>query len=327
MLKKILDAIDALVAVAIAGGCLWSLLKLLPQVEIHLPQTVVLTAAIVTLATIAWLAELFMPLQAVSEVDWVYVRRPKARLRTMDLVSLGNLLGFAVLGALIGVILGNIALWGSAAVLLRILPLLNWRHRLPGLLAAGRRRTVGTAGLYVHDSELVSQGFAIAAGRFRPAAPTANLWVLFFRRLHRRYYLLLIALALVGSTVLFSGLWSQLAAGYFLLGWSVLTAAIVRCANFLPLVDAHHLSLTAVVVFALFGAAIMVLILGRPLMLPLVALGIGASGWRRSKPRKVTNFTVIDTGLGITAPIGQIQYFGAGLIPASVVAGIFMLAF
>lgn len=321
VLRKISDALNTLIAVGMAGGFLWSLLNMLPEVDLHLPIPVVVMAAVVTLAVVAWLMELFMPLQAVSESDWVYILRPQAKIRTMDLVSAASLLSFALLGGLIGVALGNPVLWIGVAVLLRLLPLLRWQRRLPRLLAAGRRRTVGTAGLYIYDSELVSQGLA-AAGRFWPVAPTANLWVLFFRRLHRRYYLWLIAAGLMSATVVLTCLQPQLAVGFFLIGWAVLTAAVIRCASFLPLVDAHHVSLTVVVVCALLGAMFVALVWGKPLLIPVVALGIGTSGWRRSKPREISSFTVVDTGYGITVPTGQLQYFSAGLVPVSIVAGV-----
>lgn len=323
-LRKISDAVNALIVVGMAGGFLWSLLTMLPEVDLHLPMPVAVIAAVVTLSAVAWLLELFMPLQAVSESDWVYILRPQAKIRTMDLVSAASLLSFALLGGLIGVALGNPALWIGVAVLLRVLPLLRWKRRLPGLLAAGRRRTVGTAGLYIYDSELVSNGLAAAAGKFRPVAPTGNLWVLFFRRLHRRYYLWLIAAGLMGATVVLTCLQPQLTVGFFLIGWAVLTAAIIRCAHFLPLVDAHYLSLTVLVVCALLGGVFVALIWGKPLLIPVVALGIGASGWRRSKPREMSSFTVVDTGHGITVPTGQLQYFLAGLVPVGIAAGVFI---
>lgn len=322
VLRKISDALNALIVVGMAGGFLWSLLTMLPEVDMHMPMPVVVMAAVVTLAVVAWLLELFMPLQAVSESAWVYILRPQAKIRTMDVVSVASLLSFALLGGLIGVALGNPALWMSVAALLRLLPLLRWKCRLPRLLSAGRRRTVGTAGLYIYDSELVSQGLAASAGRFWPVAPTANLWVLFFRRLHRRYYLWLIAAGLMSATVVLTCLQPQLAVGFFLIGWAVLTAAVIRCASFLPLVDAHHVSLTVVVVCALLGAMFVALVWGKPLLIPVVALGIGTSGWRRSKPREISSFTVVDTGYGITVPTGQLQYFSAGLVPVSIVAGV-----
>ncbi len=285
-----------------------------------LPYPIVIAATVIMLMAAAWLAELLVPMQAISEQRWVYVLRPQAKLRSVDVITLANFGGAIAIGILVGLIHNNLPLWILLAVFLRVMPLFRWQRRLPGLLVAGERRTVGTGALYVHDSELVSEAMALGLGRYRPQPSTANLYRLFFRRLVRRHYVLIAAVLVLSVAIVLGSVNSSAAVGLFLLGWAFVSTAVLRCTNFQPILESGSLRLIVMIVCALIAGLVVFMLMGKPWTIPMVVTSIGYSAWRRSKPRSNENFVVVDVGFGAGIPLGTVEYVTAGLGPTAMIA-------
>ena len=165
-----------------------------------LPATATIGAAFGSLALIVLLEALY-PLRSLSLSRWVYVDRPRGRMRGVDKLSIAQLAGVSLLGL---ALCTSLRLPFYAAMALPLLRMaLGWRSfDLASLLRAGRTRAVGSSSIGLLDSEVSADAIASQSARLRPSShATTSLGRLFFRRLYRRWYIPLGAVAVVGLTL------------------------------------------------------------------------------------------------------------------------------
>lgn len=130
---------------------------------------------------------------------------------------------------------GMLPLLGSVtSCSLRVLCGVRWNLRLPGLLQAGKTRLITTGLWTIFDAANTSAGLAATWLRRNPkgnfAAPTANTWVLFCRRVARRSYLLVLFAIQLLLVVATAHLDSKVAL-LFVLAWAILGASFYRAAD------------------------------------------------------------------------------------------------
>ena len=165
-----------------------------------LPATATIGAGVGSLALIVLLEALY-PLRSLSLSRWVYVDRPRGRMRGVDKLSIAQLAGVSLLGLALCTSL-RLPLYAAMALpLLRIA--LGWRSfDLASLLRAGRTRAVSSSSFGLLDSEVSADAIASQSARLRPRSrATASPSRLFFRRLYRRWYIPLGAVAVIGLTL------------------------------------------------------------------------------------------------------------------------------
>ena len=152
------------------------------------------------------LTEVLYPLRALSRERWVYVDRPRGRLRGTDWMTWAQLMGFGILGLGICVSTGLSPWFALAVPALRFV--VGWRSfTLASLLSAGHTRLVGGSGLGLLDSEVTSDAIASQSAWIpRRAHAPSTLTGLFFRRLGRRWYIGVGALALAAFGPAFAAL-------------------------------------------------------------------------------------------------------------------------
>ena len=164
-----------------------------------LPATATIGAAFGSLSLIVLLEALY-PLRSLSLGRWVYADRPRGRMRGVDKLSIAQLAGVSLLGL---ALCTSLHLPFYAAITLPLLRfLIGWRSfDLASLLRAGRTRAVGSSSFGLLDSEVSADATASQSARLRPSShATTSLGRLFFRRLYRRWYIPLGAVA-VGLTL------------------------------------------------------------------------------------------------------------------------------
>lgn len=329
--NRISSILYPLIVLAIASGFAYQAFRWMHNQSVNsdarFPSLVISACTIVALLIGAILMERLIPLQALSQERWIYKERPRNRMRSTDLITVSQVILFAFIGLSAGLLTGNIFLCLAASILVRASPLLRPRKKLPVLLAAGKRRILGSSFGFVLDSELIANTLATNWRHWTTTSSARGIVEIFFRRVFRRSYLLFTAALILLSAVAFSGSLRRVGIALFLLTWSILGAGFYRCADFSKLgikspysvlVLVGHASIATIVVGFLWG-------LGNPLLIvPLIFFAVISIGILRRKPRQVMQMTPMDSGFGISAPPEVIHYFLSGLylglIPIALVA-------
>ena len=264
-----------------------------------LPATATIGAAFGSLALIVLLEALY-PLRSLSLGRWVYADRPRGRMRGVDKLSIAQLAGVSLLGLALCTSL-RLPLYAAIALpLLRFL--IGWRSfDLASLLRAGRTRAVGSSfGLL--DSEISADAIASQCARLHPRSrATASPGLLFFRRLYRRWYIPLGAVAVMGLTLGLAPQLGSLALIGFAVAWTIVGAATGRAASFGRIIDGAWpdwgLPLAASAGAAVLGTAFIATVWKLSLFtLAMCCLGLSYAAFKRSRPARVTTMSIIDTG-------------------------------
>ena len=265
-----------------------------------LPATATIGAGVGSLALIVLLEALY-PLRSLSLSRWVYVDRPRGRMRGVDKLSIAQLAGVSLLGLALCASL-RLPLYAAMALpLLRIA--LGWRSfDLASLLRAGRTRAVSSSSFGLLDSEVSADAIASQSARLRPRSrATASPSRLFFRRLYRRWYIPLCAVAVIGLTLGLAPQLGSLALIGFAAAWTIVGAATGRAASFGRIINGAWpdwgLPLAATAVTAVLGTAFIAAVWKLPvLVLAACCLGLTYASFKRSRPARVTTMNIIDTG-------------------------------
>ena len=265
-----------------------------------LPATATIGAEVGSLALIVLLEALY-PLRSLSLSRWVYVDRPRGRMRGVDKLSIAQLAGVSLLGLALCASL-RLPLYAAMALpLLRIA--LGWRSfDLASLLRAGRTRAVSSSSFGLLDSEVSADAIASQSARLRPRSrATASPSRLFFRRLYRRWYIPLGAVAVIGLTLGLVPQLGSLALMGFAAAWTIVGAATGRAASFGRIINGAWpdwgLPLAATAVTAVLGTAFIAAVWKLPvLVLAACCLGLTYASLKRSRPARVTTMNIIDTG-------------------------------
>ena len=265
-----------------------------------LPATATIGAGVGSLALIVLLEALY-PLRSLSLSRWVYVDRPRGRMRGVDKLSIAQLAGVSLLGLALCASL-RLPLYAAMALpLLRIA--LGWRSfDLASLLRAGRTRAVGSSSFGLLDSEVSADAIASQSARLRPSSrATASPSHLFIRRLYRRWYIPLGAVAVIGLTLGLVPQLGSLGLMGFAAAWTIVGAATGRAASFGRIIDGAWpdwgLPLTATAGAAVLGTAFIAAVWKLPvLVLAACCLGLTYASLKRSRPARVTTMNIIDTG-------------------------------
>ena len=265
-----------------------------------LPATATIGAGVGSLALMVLLEALY-PLRSLSLGRWVYADRPRGRMRGVDKLSIAQLAGVSLLGLALCTSL-RLPLYAAMALpLLRIA--LGWRSfDLASLLRAGRTRAVGSSSFGLLDSEVSADAIASQSARLRPSSrATASPSRLFFRRLYRRWYIPLGAVAVIGLTLGLVPQLGSLALIGFAAAWTIVGAATGRAASFGRIINGAWpdwgLPLAATAVTAVLGTAFIAAVWKLPvLVLAACCLGLTYASLKRSRPTRVTTMNIIDTG-------------------------------
>ena len=265
-----------------------------------LPATATIGAGVGSLALIVLLEALY-PLRSLSLSRWVYVDRPRGRMRGVDKLSIAQLAGVSLLGL---ALCASLRLPLYAAMTLPLLRIaLGWRSfDLASLLRAGRTRAVGSSSFGLLDSEVSADAIASQSARLRPSSrATASPSCLFFRRLYRRWYIPLGAVAVIGLTLGLVPQLGSLGLMGFAAAWTIVSAATGRAASFGRIIDGTWpdwgLPLTATAGAAVLGTAFIAAVWKLPvLVLAACCLGLTYASFKRSRPARVTTMNIIDTG-------------------------------
>lgn len=265
-----------------------------------LPATATIGAGVGSLALIVLLEALY-PLRSLSLSRWVYVDRPRGRMRGVDKLSIAQLAGVSLLGL---ALCASLRLPLYAAMTLPLLRIaLGWRSfDLASLLRAGRTRAVGSSSFGLLDSEVSADAIASQSARLRPSSrATASPSCLFFRRLYRRWYIPLGAVAVIGLTLGLVPQLGSLGLMGFAAAWTIVSAATGRAASFGRIIDGTWpdwgLPLTATGGAAVLGTAFIAAVWKLPvLVLAACCLGLTYASFKRSRPARVTTMNIIDTG-------------------------------
>lgn len=123
----------------------------------------------------------------------------------------------------------------------------------------------------------------------------------FFRRLYRRWYIPLGAVAVIGLTLGLAPQLGSLALIGFATAWTIVGAATGRAASFGRIIDGAWpdwgLPLTATAGAAVLGTAFIAVVWKLPiLVLAACCLGLTYASFKRSRPARVTTMSIIDTG-------------------------------
>lgn len=274
--------------------------SLVQRAAASLPATATIGAAFGSLALIVLLEALY-PLRSLSLSRWVYVDRPRGRMRGVDKLSIAQLAGMSLLGLALCASL-RLPLYAAMALpLLRIA--LGWRSfDLASLLRAGRTRAVGSSSFGLLDSEVSADAIASQSARLRPSSRgTTSPSRLFFRRLYRRWYIPLGAITVIGLTLGLAPQLGSLALIGFATAWTIVGAATGRTASFGRIIDGAWpdwgLPLTATAGAAILGTAFIAAVWKLPiLVLAACCLGLTYASFKRSRPARVTTMNIIDTG-------------------------------
>ena len=272
------------------------------------------------------LTEVLYPLRALSRERWVYVDRPRGRLRGTDWITWTQLIGFGVLGLGICVSTGLSPWFALAVSALRFA--VGWRSfTLASLLSAGRTRLVGGSGLGLLDSELTSDAIASQSAWIsrRSHAPSTVVG-LFFRRLGRRWYIGVGALAALGLTLGLAPQFGALAMVGFMSAWGIVGAAVGRAASFGRVNDDAWpdwgLPLIASVGTALLGAGVLALVWKLSAMaVALIIAGLSWASFKRSRPARVDSMSMLDSGgFGVSFSPEVLHYIARGALGLGVAA-------
>lgn len=264
-----------------------------------LPATATIGAAFGSLALIVLLEALY-PLRSLSLGRWVYVDRPQGHMRGVDKLSIAQLAGVSLLGLALCTSL-HLPLYAAITLpLLRFV--IGWRSfDLASLLRAGRTRAIGSSSFGLLDSEVSADATASQCARLRRARAPRYRPVSFFRRLYRRWYIPLGAVAVMGLTLGLAPQLGSLALIGFAVAWTIVGAATGRAASFGRIIDGAlpdwGLPLAASAGAAVLGTAFIATVWKLPiLVLAACCLGLTYASFKRSRPARVTTMSIIDTG-------------------------------
>lgn len=326
LLSRLGDAMYVIFVCGILGGFAWAAwthaAEYLPTLEPRVPLVLAQTCVALGVLSLCWFLEIVLPLRGLSTTRWIYVDRPRGRLRGFDATSWLQVAGVTALTLMLCAAAG-LPLWLSfLAPLARTL--IGWRHfTLASLLRAGRTRLVGRSGLTLLDSELVSDAIAAHTLRFRPRPATRLTLALVLRRLQRRRYILLGAVTVIALTTALSHQLGVLALGGFVCAWSACGAAVGRAASFGRILDdsLHDwgLPLGATAAMALLGGSVVLAMWTVPvLVVLLVTLTCWYIAFVRSRPARVSQMSLFDTGgFGVSFSPEVVGYFlrgGSGVV-------------
>lgn len=229
---------------------------------------------------------------------------------------------------------GMLPLLGSVtSCSLRVLCGVRWNLRLPGLLQAGKTRLITTGLWTIFDAANTSAGLAATWLRRNPkgnfAAPTANTWVLFCRRVARRSYLLVLFAIQLLLVVATAHLDSKVAL-LFVLAWAILGAGFYRAADLSQLGVRSVVPLVVLLIHGCVAAISLHLAWGytHPLMgaIATIVTVVWISQRRGADRAAVQPAASVDPGLGVAVPTDALQYHGRGLRFGSVGIGLIWYA-
>ena len=229
---------------------------------------------------------------------------------------------------------GMLPLLGSVtSCSLRVLCGVRWNLRLPGLLQAGKTRLITTGLWTIFDAANTSAGLAATWLRRNPkgnfAAPTANTWVLFCRRVARRSYLLVLFAIQLLLVVATAHLDSKVAL-LFVLAWAILGAGFYRAADLSQLGVRSVVPLVVLLIHGCVAAISLHLAWGytHPLMgaIATIVTVVWISQRRGADRAAVQPAASVDPGLGVAVPTDTLQYHGRGLRFGSVGIGLIWCA-
>lgn len=284
------------------------------------------TGGILGLLALIALLEALFPLRGMSGPRWVYYLRPQGRLRGMDSISVLQLLGVTALVLLLCVSLGTSPLFALAAPALRMA--VGWRSfTVASLLAAGRSRQVSSSGVNLLDSEVSSDALASQSMWLKPRiGSSASLAGLFARRLSRRWYIGVGALAVAGLSLGFAPHLGSLGILAFAAAWSMVGAAVSRAGSFGRIVEGPWaewgLPMSAAIGTAIIGTVFVAIVWQLSLAaLAVIAVGLAWAGYTRSRPARVTQMSMVDTGgFGASFSPEVVGYLSRGWKGLAVVA-------
>ncbi|AJI77912.1 hypothetical protein [Corynebacterium singulare] len=299
----------------------------LPAIPARISLTTIAPiAGVVGLFALIVFTEALYPLRALSRERWVYCDRPRGRLRGTDSITWAQLLGFGVLGLGVCVSSGLSPWFALVAPALRFV--VGWHSfTLASLLSAGRTRLVGGSGLGLLDSEVTSDAIASQSAWIprRSHAPS-TLVALFFRRLGRRWYIGVGALAVLGLTLGLAPQLGALAIVGFFAAWSIVGAAVGRAASFGRISDNSWpdwgLPLAASVGTALLGACVLALVWKfSAIAVALIVAGLTWASFKRSRPARVDRMSMLDSGgFGVSFSPEVLHYIARGALGLGVAA-------
>lgn len=337
IIAKTLDALYLLVALALAIGIVFGaaswLTAHLPMPSQGLPTLVAAGALVLAMGLSAWLAEGMLPLLAEPEPRWVYYDRPLRVLHVVDSETWIQVAVFAIVGLLLGATIGLPLLGSATSCSFRVLCGVRWKLRLPGLLQAGKTRLVTTGLWTLYDAANTSAGLAATWLRRNPkanyAAPTANTWVLFCRRVARRSYLLVLFAIQLLLVVATAHLDSKVAL-LFVFAWAILGAGFYRAADLSQLGVRSVVPSVVLLIHGCIAAIAVHLAWGytHPLMgaIATVVAVVWISQRRGADRAAVQPAASVDPGLGVAVPTDALQYHGRGLRFGSVAIGLIWYA-
>ncbi|KQB87473.1 hypothetical protein [Corynebacterium lowii] len=311
------------------------------------------------------LAERLVPLRGISQEKWVWHYRPRARLPRTDSVTAIHLGISAVVGAFLGAAAGH-SLWAAGAMAVAAVVARGMvgyvRARgddLPTLLRAGRTRKLMENLSGLQDTEVVAdllaihwlrgrsrwgsgagsragwrRGAARGGSRGGSATPLGLAW----RRLWRRSYLLLGALAVLIWHCALAPAYGAGGAFITVAAWGFLCAGVYRAADFRRMgVDSASRWVFLLCAVGLGSAGLLgtaallgsVGLLGLDGVLGSAGLGVSVAswkvlavplvwfwiGWRRGEPARVDTFSFFDTGMGVSFSPEILGYYLRGLWP------------
>lgn len=215
----------------------------------------------------------------------------------------------------------------------RVLCGVRWNLSLPGLLQAGKTRLITTGLWTIFDAANTSAGLAATWLRRNPkgnfAAPTANTWVLFCRRVARRSYLLVLFAIQLLLVVATAHLDSKVAL-LFVLAWAILGAGFYRAADLSQLGVRSVVPLVVLLIHGCVAAISLHLAWGytHPLMgaIATIVTVVWISQRRGADRAAVQPAASVDPGLGVAVPTDTLQYHGRGLRFGSVGIGLIWCA-
>lgn len=177
------------------------------------------------------------------------------------------------------------------------------------------------------DSEVTSDAIASQSAWIpRRAHPPSTLVSLFFRRLGRRWYISVGALAALGLTLGLAPQLGALAIVGFMSAWSIVGAAVGRAASFGRVNDDAWpdwgLPLIASVGTALLGAGVFLLVWKlSAIAVVLIIAGLSWASFKRSRPAQVDSMSMLDSGgFGVSFSPEVLHYIARGALGLGVAA-------
>ncbi|WPF66568.1 MULTISPECIES: hypothetical protein [unclassified Corynebacterium] len=307
-------------------------------------------AAVSIGAVLVVLAERLTPLRGISRERWVWRYRLARRLPGIDRAVMVQGAASAVVGAFLGAVTGYsfLAVIGASAGFMVTRLVVGWaRGRgsdLPGLLEAGRTRSLveNLAGL--QDTELVSdlmvmnwlrgrsragrekdrragaEPVALGAPRRRALGLLGVLGILGARRLWRRGYVLSFAGVVVAWQVALAqayGAWGRLIT---VVAWGIVCAAVYRATNFSRVTRALVTPWGYMLACVGLGIAVYAAWAESAAEVAAVAVIWGYMGWKRGKPAAEYRMSYFDSGMGVSFSPEIMRYYLRGLWPVAVAA-------